>query len=169
MSVIILCILVLVITCSFKQTYLSNNIESKIVSVNMRFIVVDEHENRLKDSKVVILGNDGNILNTIFTNTNGEADIKISVPEDPRYSDNVANGLSPRGTVTAIAFKNGFRQTVLFEVGVSEDSILQYIYMKPLIAGTRNEPITQLGQTHHLEIYSLVKKYANLVDEKVND
>jgi hypothetical protein len=64
----------------------------------------------------------------------------------------------------AIAFKEGYRQTVLFEVPISEATPAQPFLMEPIVAGERNEPDVQLGNNHHLEIFSLVEKYAAILN-----
>ena len=84
----------------------------------------------------------------------------ITVPIDNKYLGKSTSTLKPRGTVTAIAFKEGYRQTVLFEVPISEASAAQPFYMEAMVPGERNEPEVQLGNNHHLEIISLVDKYA---------
>lgn len=70
------------------------------------------------------------------------------------------NEIEPRGTVTAIAFKEGYREQVLLEVPVNPAGSLQELYLNPIVAGERNEPDVQPGSSHHLEILSLVEKYS---------
>jgi len=41
--------------------------------------------------------------------------------------------------------------------------------MNPIIEGQRNEPNVFLGNSHHLEIISLVNKYGKTIGEKAHN
>ena len=157
-------VLITMSVCSFNSLG-----QECVFKSDMRFITVNEQGAPVADSKVIVIGTGGEILTTTTTDKNGESRVNIKTNTDPRYSENSKSGIPPRGTVTLISFKDGYRQTVLFEVGISYSDGLYYIVMKPIIKGARNEPVTQLAQNHHLETASLVDKYAKLVNEKVND
>jgi predicted small secreted protein len=107
---------------------------------------------------ISLIGSDGEVIARILTNSQGEAQESITVPVDRKYQDTV--GIAPRGTVTAIAFKEGYRETVLLEDGISNGDLAQPVPMEPIVLGERNEPYVQLGSNHHLEILALVGKYA---------
>ncbi|MGB9588027.1 MAG: hypothetical protein ACPL7O_07595 [Armatimonadota bacterium] len=107
---------------------------------------------------ILLIGSDGEVIARILTNSQGEAQESITVPVDRKYQDTV--GIAPRGTVTAIAFKEGYRETVLLEDGISNGDLAQPVPMEPIVLGERNEPYVQLGSNHHLEILALVGKYA---------
>jgi len=109
---------------------------------------------------ILLIGSDGKVIDKLITNEQGEAQKNITVPIDNKYLEKATNTLKTRGTVTAIAFKDGYRQTVLFETPVSEASAAQPFYMKAIVPGGRNEPEVQLGNNHHLEIISLVERYS---------
>lgn len=113
---------------------------------------------------MLLIGTDGKVIDRLVTNKQGEAEKDITVPIDHKYLDEHPGAPKPRGTVTAIAFKEGYRQTVLFEVPISGASAAQPFSMKPIVAGERNEPDVQLGNNHHLEIISLVEKYAAIIN-----
>lgn len=135
------------------------------VTCEIGLITTDMQEKPLADTKIVIVGSDGSLLKTCFTDKNGRCFTNVSVQADPRYSYNEKSELEPRGTVTVIAFKKGYRQVVLFETGSS----FQNLYMNPLVKGQRNEPEVRLANIHHLETSALVQKYADMVNETVND
>ncbi|HHY38990.1 MAG TPA: hypothetical protein GX507_08720 [Clostridia bacterium] len=108
---------------------------------------------------ILLIGPDGEIVDRLTTDEDGGAAKSITV--DPKYLRQDPEGdLGLRGTVTALAFKEGYRETVLFEVPVSAGSAAQPFFMEPLVSGERNEPVVGLGNNHHLEVLSLVKKYA---------
>ncbi len=158
-------ILITMSVCSFSSLG-----EECVFRSDLRFITVNEQGDPITDSKVVIIGLDGEILTTTTTDKNGESSVNIETNTDPKYSENSKNGIPPRGIVTLLSFKDGYRQTVVFEVGISDSDGLHYIVMEPIIKGARrNEPVTQLAQNHHLETASLVHKYEKLANEKVND
>mgnify|MGYP006877967303 FL=1 len=77
---------------------------------------------------------------------------ELTVPADPRYP-------MARGTVTVIAYKEGYRDLVMPETPVSEGSAAQPLHLVPVVPDERNEPIVQLGNNHRLEIISMVDKY----------
>ncbi|HWQ43758.1 MAG TPA: hypothetical protein VN456_17235 [Desulfosporosinus sp.] len=111
---------------------------------------------------ILIIGQDGKVIDKLVTNEQGNAHKDITVPMDHKYLNESPGALPPRGTVTAIAFKEGYRQKVLFEVPI--DGTAQPFPMEPIVAGERNEPDVQLGSNHHLEIISLVEKYEAILD-----
>lgn len=111
---------------------------------------------------ILLIGTDGKVIDRLTTNEQGDAQKDITIPIDHKYLIESPGALPPRGTVTAIAFKEGYRQTVLFEVPV--DSSAQPFVMEPIVSGERNEPDVQLGNNHHLEILSLVQKYEAIIN-----
>jgi len=90
--------------------------------------------------KILIINGDGEVIDAISCDENGKAQKKLIVPIDKRYYWVDPNDLGTRGTVTVIAFKEGYRETVLFEVPVSAGSAGQPFYMNPIIPVERNEP-----------------------------
>jgi len=78
---------------------------------------------------------------------------RIKTQIDERFSSAYnKNGI----TITAIAFKNGYREAVLFEANFTEDEENQNIEMTPIIEGERNEPMVRTWSIHHLLISSLL-------------
>lgn len=65
-----------------------------------------------------------------------------------------------RGSVTEIAYKDGYRSVVVFEVPIKE-YVVHPFRMLPKLTGEWNEPVGILGNVHHLEINALVDKYSN--------
>lgn len=143
------------------QSTSSDNIKaSNTVTANVSFSVMDSKSKPIQGVKILIINGDGEVIDSITSDENGKAVKKLTVPIDKRYIWADPNDLGTRGTVTVIAFKEGYRETVLFEVPVSAGSAGQPFYLNPIIPGKRNEPDVQLGNNHHLEILSLVDKYA---------
>lgn len=108
---------------------------------------------------ILVVGTEGEVIEKLVTNGQGEVQKSITIPIDKQFlvEDTI---LPPRGTVTVIAFKEGYRETVLFETGISDGNSTQPVSMYPIVPGERNEPNVELGNNHHLEILSLVDKYA---------
>lgn len=117
---------------------------------------------------LMILGYDGNVIDTIITDKSGEIKKVIKVDQDKRYPNNENEGYSSRGTVTVIAFKDGYKESVLFEAAISDGTAVQNIIMEPLINGQRNEPVVSLGNNHHLDVLSLVDKYAKIIGKEAH-
>jgi hypothetical protein len=131
----------------------------KTVTTEMTFRVFDG-STPIPGVFVLLIGQDGEIVDTLTTDEYGEAIKPVTAPIDPKYFRQDSDDLSPRGTVTLLALKEGYRETVLFEVPVSAGSAAQPFYMEPLVSGERNEPVASLGNNHRLEVISLVNKYA---------
>lgn len=167
-EVLILSLIIMLAGCSKENKALdanqptsSNNIKaSNTVTANVSFTVMGPKLKPIQGVKIPIINRDGEVIGSITSDEKGKAEKKLTVLIDKRYFWADPNDLGARGTVTVIAFKDGYRQTVLFEVPVSEGDTIQPFYMKPIIPGERNEPDVQLGNNHHLEILSLVDKYA---------
>lgn len=145
-----------------------NSVISETVTANIDFRVsannsiISKPASPLSGVSILLIGTDGKIIDKLVTNEQGEVQKDITVPIDHKYFDESPGALPPRGTVTAIAFKEGYRQKVLYEVPI--DGTAQPFLMEPIVDGERNEPNVQLGNNHHLEIISLVKKYESTLN-----
>lgn len=180
LSIMCLFIVATVCSCSNKSVVVNNKHEEKNTSLSNKsasvsskdegsintvtndvsFNIKDSKSNPLSDVKVVIINMNGDVIDVVTSDKNGHAIKKLTVPIDKRYYWIDPNEIGPRGTVTAIAFKEGYREQVLLEVPVSPAGSLQELYLNPIVAGERNEPDVQPGSSHHLEIISLVEKYS---------
>lgn len=154
-----------------EETNKENTSMPETITANIQFRVsVNNSQDVLNNSSplpgvaILLIGTDGKVIDKLVTNKQGEAQKDIAVFIDHKYLDEHPGAPKPRGTVTAIAFKEGYRQAVLFEVPVSEASAAQPFSMEPIVDGERNEPDVQLGNNHHLEIISLVEKYAAILN-----
>ncbi|HBC93307.1 MAG TPA: hypothetical protein DCZ10_10540 [Pelotomaculum sp.] len=140
--------------------------ETVATSVDFRASAINSnisgHASPLPGVSILLIGTDGKVIDKLITNEQGEVQKDITVPIDHKYLDESPGALPPRGTVTAIAFKEGYRQKVLYEVPI--DSTAQPFLMEPIVEGERNEPDVQLGNNHHLEIISLVRKYESILN-----
>lgn len=164
---ILLLILILVLLpagCS-KSGDQGNKIKNSVpetITVNTTFRSLSKENLPVPGVTIMVIRYDGKVITKLVTNNNGEVKENITVPIDKRYPGN--SSLGKRGTVTVIAFKKGYKDTVLFEVPICNYDSTQWFYINPLDPGyTRNEPDVQLASNHHLEILSLVEKYAPFV------
>ena len=145
-----------------------NAVLSETVTANVVFRVsanntsISKPASPLPGVSILLIGTDGKVIDKLVTNEQGEVQKDITVPIDQKYLNDSPGALPPRGTVTAIAFKEGYRQTVLYEVPI--DGTAQPFVMEPIVAGERNEPDVQLGNNHHLAVLSLVEKYKALLN-----
>jgi hypothetical protein len=140
-----------------QRTNINKTSTQETVTSNMIFRPFDKNID-LSGVTILIIRADGKVIDKLVTDNKGEAQKKITVPIDRKFP--VTTQLGARGTITAIAFKDGYKETVLFEVPISNTSAAQPFYMEPIEPESRNEPSVQLGNNHHLEILSLVEKYA---------
>lgn len=165
--------LIILIGCT-KTFYGTSNKENSVipekVTVNIDFKVSANNSKTSKPASplsgvsILLIATDGQVIDKLVTNEQGEAQKDITVVVDHKYPDKPSNMTAPRGTVTAIAFKEGYRQKVLFEVPISKERSAQSFLMEPIITSERNEPDVQLGDNHHLEIISLVEKYEAILN-----
>lgn len=144
----------IIFATSTKHTKANNT-----VTFNIPFKVMTS-TTPLSGAKVIIIDINGNVIGTATTDKDGYVLKKLTVPIDKRYYWLDPNKIEPRGTVTAIAVKKGYHKSVLFEVPVSAAGSTQLINLYPDTAGERNEADVQYGNTHHLEVASLVDKYS---------
>jgi hypothetical protein len=135
----------------FKQVYENIMQESpqflKLYDANLNLTVSDEDSKPLAGAKIVITNENGDVIGILTSDKKGHAEKKLTVPVDKRYFWGCP-GLGFRGTVTAIAFKKGYCNTVLFEVPVSENSEGQPLHMEEENAASSNKPITELADNY---------------------
>lgn len=136
------------------------------VTYAVSFMVLDPKSAPLSDVMIALINMNGDVIDVETTNKDGQANKTLTVPIDKRYYITDGDSLGPRGTVTAIAYKKGYREQVLLEVPVSAADSLQEIILNPEAAGERNEPDVQAGSSHHLEILSLTEKYSKYFRSK---
>ena len=162
LSIIFLFIAVTVCFCSNKSAVVNSKNEENITTItnDVSFNVMDSQSKPLSDVNIVIINMNGDVIDVETSDKSGLVIKKLTVPIDKRYYWADPDKIEPRGTVTAIAFKEGYREQVLLEVPVSPAGSSQEIYLNPIIPGERNEPDVQPGSSHHLEIISLVDKYS---------
>jgi len=154
-----------IILCSFSYQNLS--LREAPVNNNIDFVAFDRNSGeKLQNVKLIVINNDGKIIDILATDKNGKAEKKISAPIDRRYFVPNSYESVKRGTVTVVAYKDGYCETVLFEVPVSINDTYQPFSMDPVVSGQRNEPVVQIGTNHHLEIASLVEKYRQYLNIK---
>ncbi|OPY57184.1 MAG: hypothetical protein A4E55_01788 [Pelotomaculum sp. PtaU1.Bin035] len=135
--------------------------ETVTTNVMFRSITPSPPYTPISGVTILVIGTEGEVIEKLITNGQGEAQKSITIPIDKQFPIG-DKYLNPRGTVTVIAFKEGYRETVLFEVGISDADSTQPVNMYLIVPGERNEPNVELGINHHLEISSLVDKYAKI-------
>jgi hypothetical protein len=139
------------------------------VEMEIKVFVKSINNEAIEGVELVLIGYDGEIIDILKTDSKGEVIENISIELDSRYSNTVDEALAARGTLTIVAFKEGYRETVLFEAGISKGSYFQSIIMNPIVEGERNEPDLYLGNSHHLEVISFVNKYARQIGREAKD
>lgn len=168
-KIIVLCVLLIMLFptgCSNKENAKTEQ-ETNIDKVSMKVLFRAFNGNQLlKDVQIMVIDRNGEVVDVFKTDNKGEAEKELSVEVDKKYGVDMADSLGPRGTVTVIARKDGYKDAVQFEVPVSEGSAAQPIAMEPIIEGERNEPTVELGNNHHLEVLSLVDRYGKYFETK---
>lgn len=137
--------------------------EEETIGSQITFRAFRQHgdvENALSGVKIVVIDQSGEVLRVLETPENGEVQGEFTVTTDKKYAGTKNSEFELRGTVTVIAFKEGFREVVLFEVPINSYSI-QSIYMEPESSTERNEPRSELGNNHRLDILELVETYSS--------
>ncbi|WAH35065.1 hypothetical protein [Alicyclobacillus dauci] len=129
--------------------------QTATVSANVEFRVVSAEDFKaLQGARLIIIDRSGNVLTTGLTNSNGVWSVPLNVDVDPRFKD--------LGVVTAICVANGHNEHVVFEVPVRQGTV-QPITLYPIRPRLRNEASATLGQLHHLDVISIVDRYAQKV------
>ncbi len=115
-----------------------------------------------------MIKDNGEVIGVAVSNEKGIVHKEITVPLDKRYLNREFESTEDiRGTITIISYKEGYRETILYNVGVSIGSSFQPIYMKSIVPGWRNEPDEQVGNNHHIETCILAEKYSKYAGKKV--
>jgi hypothetical protein len=132
----------------------------KQVSSTIHFKVVNpDSKQEVEGARLKIINSDGMAIDTIITDKGGQAKTTITVSLDKKYFNQHNTYPIEKGTVAVIVYKEGYRETVLFEVPVTPNENYQVIPMYLVVSGQRNEPFVQLADIHHLTILDLVEKY----------
>lgn len=137
------------------STYASN--KSDITTGCITFIASDNNYKPIPGVTILLIGNDGSLIGTLKTKNNGTAFKELTVPTDKRYSWESTLKVEPRGTITAIAFKKGYRGTVIFQIPVNSRSV-QPFFMNLNSSNTDNSD-TVLGMNLDNDLNSLAAKY----------
>lgn len=118
---------------------------------------------KLSGVSIVLIDNNGQVLDEIVTNEQGEAEIELTVPIDKKYSYTTPEGIMRRGSVTAIAYKERYLPVVIYEVLVRDSTYVEPFYMPPEIPGDRPKATGILGNVHQLDVLSLAEKYTKIL------
>lgn len=108
------------------------------------------------DARLLVVGPDGRLLTSGLTAADGKWLITLTVRRDPRF---LVPDVAHLGTVTAIAFADGFIERLYFDVPVRQGAV-QVINLKPIQPHQRNEPGYELGMLHRLNVLPLIDHYA---------
>ncbi|QSO45476.1 hypothetical protein [Alicyclobacillus mengziensis] len=129
--------------------------QQRTATATIRFRVVSADDFRvLPGARVIVVGEDGRIITSGVTNTDGIWSPSLTVPLDPRFKD--------IGIVTAIGVANEHNENVVFEVPVKQGTV-QPITLYPIQPRLRNEASASLGQLHHLDVIEIVNRYAQML------
>jgi hypothetical protein len=126
--------------------------QPRTITATVQFRVVSAADfSALRGARVIVVGSDGRMLRTGLTDARGQWSVPLTVPLDPRFGD--------IGIVTAVCVANGHNENVVFEVPVKQGTV-QPVTLYPVRPRLRNEASASLGQLHHLDVISIVDRYA---------
>jgi hypothetical protein len=148
--------------CKAKEIFseTSNIWDDKLtVTHQVSFLIKDQGERLIEGAEILLIDNDGKVIDVLRTDKRGMAEKQVTVPTDRRFNITNSRYISDRGTITAIINKKGFINIILMEVPVSEADF-QILYLQPLIIGGRNEPEARLADIHHIETGDLFEGYS---------
>lgn len=112
---------------------------------------------RVAGARIIVIGDDGDVLAQGVSNSNGEWRVSLPLKPDKRFE-----AVRAMDTVTAIAVAKGYNEAVVFEVPVAADMV-QPIILNPIRANQRNEPLAFLGNLHRHDLAVLINAYAQKV------
>jgi hypothetical protein len=142
-----------------KTTNCITKVEKQVSSTIYFKVVNPDSKHEVEGVRLKIINSDGMAIGTVITDKIGQAKTTISVSLDKKYFYQSNQYSIEKGTVAVIAYKEGYRETVLFEVPVTPNENFQVIPMYSIVSGQRNEPFVKLADIHHLSILDLVEKY----------
>ena len=112
---------------------------------------------RVVGARIIVIGDDGDVLAQGVSNSNGEWRVSLPLKPDKRFE-----AVRAMDTVTAIAVAKGYNEAVVFEVPITANTV-QPIILNPLRANQRNEPLAFLGNLHRHDLAVLIDAYAQKV------
>ncbi|MHB1127066.1 MAG: hypothetical protein ACYC2T_08935 [Bacillota bacterium] len=164
-----LAIIVFLSGCSDKTKNIKNvNQEQPRIEAKLYFRAFAKQQS-LPGVSIVVIGVDGKVIDVLNTDEKGEAQKQVTISPDPKFSTLEKAKLEPRGSVTIIAYKSGYRDLVLLEVPASKNGLVQTFTMEKLVQNERNEPVVELGNNHRLEIITLVNEYRRLANTNARE
>ena len=138
-------------TAVYAQQHHTEQIEFRVAAANLQ---------NIRDARVIVIDDRGNVLGSGLTNGAGIWSIALPLHVDPRFAE--ARSI---GTVTAIAIANGYNEQAVFEVPVSSHSV-QPIILYPISSEHRNEPTISLGNIHRHDVIGMINHYAKKLNLK---
>lgn len=152
-SLVLIIIAMFGIGCAVVSKTEDNSANHETVTANVMFRAFSAIDKKpLSDVNIVVIDQDDEVNERLVTNDRGEVN---------KYRMNDEQGIEPRGAVTVIASREGYRDAVILETPVSKGSAAQPFYLESILPDERDEPTIQLGNNHRLEIISLVNKYVD--------
>jgi hypothetical protein len=129
------------------------NVEKTLVTGNVYFRAFTEIDEGVEDVSILLIDSAGEVMDVLTTDEKGEVVQSITVPLDEKYAQT-----EDRGTVTVIAYKEGYRAVVIYELAIRDEQ-MQLFYMTPEVQGEYNEAIGILSNIDQDDIEALVEKY----------
>lgn len=129
-------------------------IKNEIKNASVEFRVSSPNLKSINGARIIVIGDNGDIMANGTTNTSGIWSTTLRVKQDPRFSN-----VRQMGTVTAIVVADGYNEEAVFEVPVFPGSI-QPVTMAPIQPNHRNEPIKDLGNLHRHDLTRMIDQYA---------
>lgn len=111
----------------------------------------------ISNAQIIVINSLGEIIGTELTNSDGEANIPVTVHKDPRFP------MKKMGEVTVIAVANGYNEHINFSVPINEFSDNTGSVSIPLWKidpNRRNEPQFIHGSFHRLTVFEMLDYYA---------
>ena len=128
------------------------NCTENVIENEIQFRTHDSNYKPIPDVTIILVGSNGKLIDSLKSNDNGIARKKIKAAIDERFRSKFGVNSVPRITISAIALKKGYRETVLFEASFTRIETNQNIQMFPIVEGERNEPMVLKGNIHHMKV-----------------
>jgi hypothetical protein len=123
----------------------------------------EEHGTPISNARIIVVNSLGEIIGTMLTNPEGEANIPITVHKDPRFP------MKNIGEVTIIAVANGYNEYIDFSVPINElndNTGRVFIPLWNIDPTRRNEPQFLNGSFHRFTAFEMLDYYAKKIGLK---
>lgn len=123
----------------------------------------EEYGTPISNARIIVVNSLGEIIGTELTNSQGEANIPVTVQKDPRFP------MKNMGEVTVIAVADGYNEYVDFSVPINElndNTGRVFIPLWNIDPTRRNEPQFINGNFHRFTVFEMLDYYAHKIGLK---